>query len=296
MSTSASVSTSSGSIDYQNDGGAFGKMVESGQIGFRLAEEIKSLREELLSLKQEKRILLVSNENLEDTLINANNTISTLHAKLVELQNHVNFTASELTSKVRKKSMMKKRNHRYITHRTLLIFQNNQIKRDEDDLHQLKTQLAAEKKKNRLLGVELERSLEDEVALRSYSRRLEQDLAAQKEQLSAALEDSKVENEERLRCEQFIDLSLQSQLIFQKKLETVVYYCDKDVDISSVAIFDVSPDYLENLLRDVRSERAQMSQDRGGSSVRRGKLDFSVLQQKQRHIDHQLNQHLKEIR
>ena len=177
-----------------------------------------------------------------------------------------------------------------------MFFQNNQIKRDEDDLHQLKTQLAAEKKKNRLLGVELERSLEDEVALRSYSRRLEQDLAAQKEQLSAALEDSKVENEERLRCEQFIDLSLQSQLIFQKKLETVVYYCDKDVDIGSVAIFDVSPDYLESLLRDVRSERAQMSQDRGGSSVRRGKLDFSVLQQKQRHIDHQLNQHLKEIR
>ena len=101
MSTSASVSTSSDSIDYQNDDGAFGKMVESGQIGFRLAEEIKSLREELLSLKQEKRILLVSNENLEDTLINANSTISTLHTKLVELQNHVNFTASELTSKVR---------------------------------------------------------------------------------------------------------------------------------------------------------------------------------------------------
>eukprot|EP01032_Pedospumella_encystans_P015343 gene15343-17557_t len=174
MSTSASVSTSSGSIDYQNDGGAFGKMVESGQIGFRLAEEIKSLREELLTLKQEKRILLVSNENLEDTLINANNTISSLHAKLVELQNHVNYTASELTSKT------------------------NQIKRDEDDLHQLKTQLAAEKKKNRLLGVELERSLEDEVALRSYSRRLEQDLAAQKEKLSATLEDSKIENEERL--------------------------------------------------------------------------------------------------
>jgi len=182
-----------------------------------------------------------------------------------------------------------------ITCRTLSQLQNNQIKRDEDDLHQLKTQLSAEKKKNRLLGVELERSLEDEVALRSYSRRLEQDLAAQKEQLSTALEESKIENEERLRCEQFIDLSLQSQLIFQKKLETVVYYCDKDVDISSVAIFDVSPDYLESLLRDVRRERVHLSQDRG-SSLRRGKLDFSVLQQKQRHIDHQLNQHLKEIR
>lgn len=100
MSTSASVSTSSGSLDYQHDAGAFGKMVESGQIGFRLAEEIKSLREELLSLKQEKRILLVSNENLEDSLLNANNTISALHTKLVELQNHVNYTASELTSKV----------------------------------------------------------------------------------------------------------------------------------------------------------------------------------------------------
>lgn len=146
-----------------------------------------------------------------------------------------------------------------------------------------------------MLGVELERSLEDEVALRSYSRRLEQDLATHKEQLSEAKEEGKIENEERLRCEQFIELSLQSQLIFQKKLETVVYYCDKDVDISSVAIFDVSPDYLESLLRDVRSERIHLSQDRG-SSLRRSKLDFSVLQQKQRHIDHQLNQHLKEIR
>lgn len=162
----------------------------------------------------------------------------------------------------------------------------------------MKKQLSAEKKKNRLLAEELERSLEDEVTLRSYSRRLEQDVVSLKEAHDLAGEVSKSESEERAKCEQFIDTALRSQLIFQKKLETVVFYCDKDVDINAVSILDASPDYLENLLRDVRSESVGAYRTAsGGSAVgTRTKLDFSVLQHKQNMIDHHLNQYLNSIR
>lgn len=172
------------------------------------------------------------------------------------------------------------------------------IKICEDDIDHLKKQLSAEKKKNRLLGEELERSLEDEVTLRSYSRRLEQDVVALKEAHDVAGEVSKAESEERAKCEQFIDTALRSQLIFQKKLETVVFYCDKDVDINAVSILDVSPDYLESLLRDMRSETvgAYRTASGGPAVGTRAKLDFSVLEHKQKLIDHHLNQYLNNIR
>lgn len=80
--------------------GTFSKMVETGQIGFRLAEEIKTLREELLVVKQEKRILLVNNENLEDSLANANRTITDMHTRLVDLQARANYSEVELSKKV----------------------------------------------------------------------------------------------------------------------------------------------------------------------------------------------------
>lgn len=99
MSDSDSQSTSSESMRYPVDG-TFSKMVESGQIGFRLAEEIKALREELLVVKQDKRILLVSNENLETSLENANNNITDMHVRLVDLKNRANQSEVELTKKV----------------------------------------------------------------------------------------------------------------------------------------------------------------------------------------------------
>lgn len=176
--------------------------------------------------------------------------------------------------------------------------QESTIKTDENEIGFLKKQLSGEKKKNRLLGEELERSLEDEVTLRSYSRRLEQDLVALKEAHSVAGEASRSESEQRAKCEQFIDTALRSQLIFQKKLETVVYYCDKDVDINSVSILDVSPDYLESLLRDTRSEKVDGYRGSApqGAIGARAKLDFSVLEHKQKLIDHHLNQYLNNIR
>lgn len=145
------------------------------------------------------------------------------------------------------------------------------------------------------MGEELERSLEDEITLRSYSRRLEQELASLKELHYTAVEVRKSESAERAKCEHFIDTALRSQLIFQKKLETVVYYCDKDVDINAISIQDVSPDYLESLLRDVRREEVDASRASPAGTTR-GKLDFSVLEQKQKHIDNQLNQYLNNIR
>lgn len=41
-------------------------VIESGQIGNRLAEEIHNLRSELLQIKQEKRLLIVANRNLQE--------------------------------------------------------------------------------------------------------------------------------------------------------------------------------------------------------------------------------------
>ena len=60
------------------------KMMEAGQIGFQLAEEIRHLREQVLTLKQEKRILLVNNENLEISIQKGNKIISSLKEKCRE--------------------------------------------------------------------------------------------------------------------------------------------------------------------------------------------------------------------
>ena len=41
-------------------------VIESGHIGNRLVEEINALRSELLQIKQEKRLLIVANRNLQE--------------------------------------------------------------------------------------------------------------------------------------------------------------------------------------------------------------------------------------
>ena len=41
-------------------------VIESGHIGNRLVEEINSLRSELLQIKQDKRLLIVANRNLQE--------------------------------------------------------------------------------------------------------------------------------------------------------------------------------------------------------------------------------------
>lgn len=58
------------------------KVVEAGQIGYRLAEEVMSLRKELLALKENKRTLLISNQNLEGDLLSSRKIILSLQSQL----------------------------------------------------------------------------------------------------------------------------------------------------------------------------------------------------------------------
>lgn len=80
---------------------AFVNIVESGQIGYRLADEIRILRETLLTTKQEKRILLISNENLEDALEKASKNVFFLKSKLADLQHLTQVYSTDLATKVR---------------------------------------------------------------------------------------------------------------------------------------------------------------------------------------------------
>lgn len=99
MSSLDSESSSNSSSRYPIDG-TYSKMVESGQIGLRLAEEIRILREELLNVKHDKRMLLVSNENLEGALSSANKSLTDMHVRLIDIQSRATCTGEELAKKV----------------------------------------------------------------------------------------------------------------------------------------------------------------------------------------------------
>ena len=157
----------------------------------------------------------------------------------------------------------------------------------EEEVQVLKSRLSDDQRKGKLLGEELERSLEDELALRNYSRRLEVDLLSVKEHLATTVQQRAAESEERKKCEKFIDTSLRSNLITLKKLETLAYFCDKEVDMTTVSIMEVSPEYLDNLLRDVK---------RSSSSSNGVYSDFELLEHKQNNVEHQINQYLNNIR
>ena len=53
-------------------------MLENEMLGYKLAEEIRKLREDLLQEKQSKRMLLVTNENLQEQLHQAEQQIHQL--------------------------------------------------------------------------------------------------------------------------------------------------------------------------------------------------------------------------
>jgi hypothetical protein len=146
--------------------------------------------------------------------------------------------------------------------------------------------LSAEKKKSKLLGEELERSLEDEAELRAYCRRLEVDAGSFKEQNARLQEQLKSECEEKLQGRKYVDSALRSGLILAKKLEMIVFLCEKDMDMHTSSVLDLSPDYLDRLYNDLSSTP--------GST--QAPCDFAQLEHKQSNSDHQVNQHLNTIR
>jgi hypothetical protein len=79
-----------GSNDDEEEGEGFSsqemndfsnKLLENQQIGFKLANEIRLLREQLLKEKQEKRILLITNQNLQEQLTVAEHRMEKLEKK-----------------------------------------------------------------------------------------------------------------------------------------------------------------------------------------------------------------------
>lgn len=82
------------------DDNAHVKILESGHIGFQLAEELRDLKEQLLELKQEKRFLLVNAENLEQSVAQANATILQLRSKLEEQQRYGELVANDRVHQV----------------------------------------------------------------------------------------------------------------------------------------------------------------------------------------------------
>ena len=165
------------------------------------------------------------------------------------------------------------------------------------ELKNLRKMFSSEKKKGKLLGQELERSLEDEVALRGYSRQLENEIVALKDQLRIRNDSERAEADVRLHCYNFIETAIRSQLVTDKKLETIACLCDKDVDMCSASIFEVNSDYLDNLLKDVHSAVMVSACGTSGTSAAMPlRYDFSALEHSHRNVNHQLNQHISTIR
>jgi hypothetical protein len=97
---STTASDSADSVQDAGDETAYMKMVEAGHIGFQLAEEVRTLRESILALKQEKRLLLVNNENLEECVAQSNTVISSLRAKVEEQHRYIEAYSSEASQQV----------------------------------------------------------------------------------------------------------------------------------------------------------------------------------------------------
>lgn len=62
---------------------------ESQALAEQLSKEIHALRDEVITLKQDKRILLITNQNLQDELYKNENKLSQLERKLIQSQAQV---------------------------------------------------------------------------------------------------------------------------------------------------------------------------------------------------------------
>ena len=140
--------------------------MEATNIGYRLGEECLNLREEVACLKQEKRILLVTKETLEDEFnktARENDALKTYVAKL---------RAS--TERGHHKVERQRDDYSQLKDRYNRLSQSYDKKNALAKL--LQKQLSHENAKCKIISDELEKSLRDEIAVRMYLQTTEQRL------------------------------------------------------------------------------------------------------------------------
>lgn len=78
----------------------YNAVTETSQICLRFAEEVRTLRRELLELKEDKKTWLVGNQALQKEIHLKNNTIDALKLELMEVTENNIFQRRELHTKV----------------------------------------------------------------------------------------------------------------------------------------------------------------------------------------------------
>eukprot|EP01038_Epipyxis_sp_PR26KG_P007101 gene7101-9690_t len=127
-------------------------VLEAGQIGFRLANEVRNLREKLLLAKQETRIALVSNQNTQEENLSLRSCVKNLSADVSQLLKQLSVKDEEIAI-LRQK-----------------VESNKNLEAD------LLEQLKIEKKKTSILREELEKSLHDDQSVKSAYNALQSKL------------------------------------------------------------------------------------------------------------------------
>jgi hypothetical protein len=82
-------------FDLENEQQIQNKIFENQRLGFKLAEEVRQLRQELLKEKQERRILLVTNENLNEQIKKLESKV-----RVLEQTHHYSEQTTERVEKI----------------------------------------------------------------------------------------------------------------------------------------------------------------------------------------------------
>lgn len=132
------------------------KIIENQRLGFHLADEIRNLREDLLSSKQEKRLMLVNNQNLQEQLTKAENRIKQLEDTI-----EINHTAIRRLEKINAEEA----SHYMLLQEKLTALQSEHWQH-EQQFNSSAQQLSQMMKSNKLMT-------EDMKKLRNYADSLE---------------------------------------------------------------------------------------------------------------------------
>lgn len=263
------------------------KVVEAGQIGFRLAEEVRSLREELLDVKQQKRILIAKQVNLEQELAESNQKASALTSKIESLvkdsQDSLLAVNQSETATLQLKEVIKQ------------FKVERKLSREE---------IAKQRRKNELLGKELEKSLEDEVSLRNYCRDLESRCVELEEKRKARSVESGRESGTREQLLKLVDQSVRYHMLQSKRLEALLLTVSEQPAweggvVGSEAGESAAATALEqHAVSEYYDALLQVgsSNSSGVTLSSAGAIDISSLEHRLKSVDHQFNQHVNSIR